>query len=451
MVTRQGFNVVVDNAFAGLGFSAEAAKHSFPMKMFLPGSDLSPIEKDIDKIILGLTEWKPKKTKKVVVVPAPLTVEGRDYQEAVDKLNFLFLRNLWSDGLPIVPPTEERVSRLLAGTDTPRDKIVGRILPRGGFATVESIATAAAMAGCRPEYMPVLIAAIEAILDPLVYHQHMQSTTGNAHPAVIVNGPVARQIRLNSGYGCLAPSSVYPAGASIGRAIRLLLMNVGGAIPGTGSMSIHGGPARYTGLVFAEDEAGLPAQWQPLNVERGFARGANTVTVLATSGATEIWEGAALDEREALHTLYDFAGCMGVPYGGYFGATFNPEGVPGIALIARTTAQGFANLGWSKEQVRRYLWENSKLPDSEWLRKMIEHFGRSSSFLRDHVRYPMPITTAPEKIMIVVAGGEQSGHSYWLQVHGGTFGPATRPIMLPSNWERLLSEAEEDLGPLPAY
>src|SRR5450759_4534416 len=132
------------------------------------------------------------------------------------------------------------------GTDLPRDRLLGKLLPKGGYATVESVAVAAAMAGCRPEYLPVLIAAVEATLDPRVYHQHMQSTTGNAHPAVIVNGPVARQIRVNSGYGCLGPSSVYPAGAAIGRALRLLLMNVGGAIPGTGSMAIHGGPARYT-------------------------------------------------------------------------------------------------------------------------------------------------------------------------------------------------------------
>ena len=371
MVTRAGFGFVVDNAFVSLGFSAEAAKHVYPTKMFIPGGDLSPISQSVDEVVEALTRWQPNAAKKSVVAPPALEVEGRDYADALDRLNALFMRNLWSDGLPLVPPTEERVAWLLEGTDLPRARVLGKMLPRGGLTTVEIVAVAAAMAGCRPEYLPVIIASVEAILDPVVYHQHMNSTTGNAHPAVIVNGPVARQIRLNSGYGCLAPSSVFPAGASIGRAIRLLLMNVGGAVPGTGSMAIHGGPGRYTGLVFAEDEAGLPPDWRPLSVERGLSPGANAVTVLATSGATEVWEGAALNEREAMHTLFDFAGSMRVPYGGYFAAVFNEKGAPGVVLMARNTAQGFANLGWSKERLKEWLWENSKLPESEWLQKLL--------------------------------------------------------------------------------
>ena len=450
MVTREGFEEVVNNAFAGLGFSAEAAKYVFPLKMFLPGSDLNPIEKNIDKIIDGLTRWKPQ--EKGVAVPSTITVEGKDYQEMVDTMNLLFLKNRWSDGLPILPATEERVNWLLRGTDLSRDTIIGKILPRGGIATVEVIATAAAMAGCRPEYMPVMIAAMEAILDPIVYHQHMQTSTGDGAPAVIVNGPVARQIRLNSGYGCLAPSSVYPAGASIGRALRFLLMNVGGAIPGVGSMANYGGPARYTGLVFAEDEAGLPPDWEPLHVERGFPRASNTVTALAVSGTTNVWEGAALDEKEALLSLNNFAGYMSVPYGAYFDAVFNREGTPGILLIGRTAAQGFSNLGWSKEKIKTYLWENTKLPQSEWLKKMVETKGvRMGLPVKDYVQYPMPIAASPRNIMIVVAGGAHSGHSFWVQVHGGTFGPATKEIKLPAGWTEHLKKAEEDLGPLPAF
>lgn len=446
MVAREGFSFVINNAFAGLGFSAEAAQHAFPLKMFLPEGDLSPIEQNIDRVIAGLTSWEPQKIPSAVVAPAPITVHGSDYQDALDRLNFLFVRNLWSDGLPILPPTEQRVRRLLTGTDVPRETVLGKLLPRGGRATVESVAVAAAMAGCRPEYMPVLIASVQAILDPVFYHQHMQATTGSAHPAVVVNGPIARQIRLNSGYGCLGPSSLYPAGASIGRALRMILMNVGGAIPGTGSMAIYGGPARYTGLVFAEDEAGLPQGWPPLNVERGFRPGTNTVTVLATSGGTEIWEGAALHETEALHTLHNFAECMSVPYGAYFAAVFNPKGTPGIALVPRAAAQGFSNLGWSKQKVKAYLWGKARLPDSEWLRKILDHFARRGLFVKDCIQYPMPIAVAPDNITIVVAGGEQSGHSYWLQVHGGTYGPVSREIALPSNWDKLLGNAEEDLG-----
>lgn len=448
MITRQGFAPVVDNAFAGLGFSAEAAKFSYPMTMFLPGADLSPVEASVDAIIEALTRWQPKQTRSTRVVPQPLEVAGRDYADATENFNHLCLKNLWSDGLPLLPPTEARVNAMLAGTDLPRDHVLGKLLPRGALVSIENIAVAAAMAGCRPEYLPVLIAAVEAILDPVVYHQHMQSTTGNANPAVIVNGPIARQLRINSGYGCLGPSSVYPAGAGIGRALRLVLMNVGGAIPGTGTMAIHAGPGRYTGLVFAEDEAGLPPDWEPLHTEWGHARNRNTVTVLATSGGTEVWEGAALEEKDAQHTLFNFAGCMRVPFGGYFADAWNPRGAPGIVLMARGTAQGFARLGWSKRRIRQHLWENSMLEKSEWLEKMLDYFGvRHGLYVKDHIRYPMPVTPTAENIMIVVAGGEQSGHSYWLQVHGGTGGPATREIALPKSWDALLAKAQDDLGP----
>ncbi|MFM9970371.1 MAG: hypothetical protein ACKVQK_18425 [Burkholderiales bacterium] len=442
--------MVVDSAFAGLGFSGESAKHVYPLKMFLPGSDLSPIEENIDKVIEGLTCWAPRRTRAHIESPALIEISGRDYPDALERFNLLFLRNLWSDGLPLVPPTEERVSHLLQGTPYARDRTLGKLLPRGGFATVEMVTVAAVMAGCRPEYMPVLIAAVEAILDPAVYHQHMNSTTGNANPAVVVTGPIARQIRLNSGYGCLGTSPTYPAGTSIGRAIRLLLQNVGGGVAGQGSMAIHGGPARVAALVFAEDEAGLPSTWQSFHTERGHPENCNRVTVLATSGATEVWEGAALDEREAMDTLFDFAGCLRVPYGAYWANTFNPSGAAGIVLMGRSTAQGYANLGWSKARIREYLWQNSMLPDTPWLRNTVEAWARRNMPVKDHIRYPMPIAMAPTNILLVVAGGEQSGHSYWLQVHGGTNGPATRDIALPEKWDNLLMEADAALGPLPA-
>jgi hypothetical protein len=419
------------------------------MKVFLPGGDLSSIEKGIDWIIDGLTSWKGKAASGIVR-PASLSVEASSYQEALDRVNDLYLRNLWGDGLPIVPPTEERVAWMLRGTDRSRDELLGKVLPRGGLASVETAAIAAAMAGCRPEYLPILIAAIEGVLDPLMNHQHMQATTGMTYPAVVVNGPVARQVRLNAGYGCLGPSSAYPAGAAIGRALRLLLMNVGGAVPGIGSMSIYGGPGKLTSIVFAEDEAGLPADWEPLSVERGAARDANTVTVIPFCSAVQIFDGAALTEKDALDTLFNFAGCMGAPAAPYFSATFNPKGVAGIVLLARGTAQGFVDLGWSKDRIRRYLWEHSKMPKSPWLTKTLGHFARRGLYLKDHIEYPMPISVAPENIMVVVAGGEQSGHSCWLSAHGACFEPAMRPVTLPRDWGQLLEEADKALGAQPA-
>ncbi|MFC1989370.1 hypothetical protein ACFLVW_02210 [Chloroflexota bacterium] len=447
VVTREGFPPVVANAFTGMGFPAEASMVVYPIPMFIPGSDLTPIEEKLDDLIDGLTKWKPKAEGKKVIIPPKVRVEGKDYEEAFANVNKLFLRNKWSDGLPIIPPTKERVKWLLTGTDLPPDKVVASILPRGGIVTVETIAVNLAMAGGQPEYMPVLIAAIEAISNPQFQHHRMNATTSSVYPVVIVNGPIAKQVRFNSGYGCLGPDPAHPAGASIGRAIRFLLQDAGGAIPGKGTMSIFGGPARYTSIVFAEDEDGVPSDWEPLNVEQGFPRGSNTVTTYAVASTTNVVGGAAGDKASALETLNKAAGVMGIPNGNYWGRTsYNPEGAAGILLMARGTAQGLSRLGWSKEEVKAYLWENSKVPKSEaagWHR--LELPDAEQIFIHD----PMPISMSPRGIKIVVAGGWQSGHTYWMQVGIAPKRLVSVEIKLPANWDMLLKKAEEDLGPLP--
>lgn len=273
MVVRTGFTQVVGNAFAGLGFPAEAPiVYEFPMEMFLPDSDLTPIKEHITKIVDALITWQPKVKTKGVFHPPMVNIQGNDYQEAITTMNNLFLKYLWSDGLPLLPATEDRVAWILTGTDLPRDTVIGKITPRGGIATVQDLAVSLAMSGGRPEYLPVLIATVEAISQPEWGLERMNATTSSIYPAVIVNGPIARQIRLNASYGCLGPDPLHPSGGPIGRALRLILQNMGGALPGSGTMAIYGA-MRYTNAVFAEDEAGLPSGWKPLSVKRGFAPG----------------------------------------------------------------------------------------------------------------------------------------------------------------------------------
>jgi hypothetical protein len=455
ILTRVGFTQVVNNAFAGMGFIGDAATlKEFPIDMFVEGSDLTPLKENIDKVVYGLTKWSPKTKDKGLVKPPKVTVQGKDYQEAAANMNFQFLKNMWSDGLPILPATEERVNWLLTGTDIPRDKIVGKILPKGGIATVEMCAVSLAMTGGRPEYLPVLIASMESILDPPFFHQHMNSTTCSTYAAVIVNGPVAKQIRLNSGYGCLGPSSEYPAGAAIGRAIRLLLINVGGGIPGVGSMAIFGGANRYTNIVFAEDEEGIPKSWKPLNASFfNYSPGTNTVAAHTIAGTANINGTSVGTEETARTTLGTLAGMMNVPNKNYFTRLDRFEkSSPGIMLIGRGTAQGLAEFGWTKEKVKDYLWEHSKVPWS-----MIEksHSAFEKKELLDELKpyvtegKPVPITSKPKNILLVVAGGEQSGHGYWMQL-GTSYEPTCKQVKLPAKWSELLKQAEKDLGPLPA-
>ncbi|MFC1928571.1 hypothetical protein ACFLXK_03075 [Chloroflexota bacterium] len=446
-ITREGFTGVVANTFAGMGFPAEASTVIYPLEMFIPGSDLTPIEEKMDEFIAGLTKWKPEMEGKKVVKPPKIRVEGKDYEEASDSVNKLFLRNMWSEGLPITPPTEGRVNWLLTGTDLPRDKVVAKILPRGGIVTVETLAVNLAMAGGRPEYMPVLIAAVEAIGAPQSVHHRMNSTTCSVYPVVIVNGPIAKQIRLGSGYGCLGPDPRHPAGASIGRAIRFLLQGAGGAIPGMGTMSIYGGPARYTNIVFAEDEDNLPADWKPLSAEQGFPKGSNTVTTYAVASTTNIVGGEAGDKQSALITLNQAASFMCIPNANYLLYPY-PEGAAGILIMAGGTAQGLSRLGWSKEEVKAYLWGNSKVPASKLVRLIQPGNTRSIEF-RKIIQDPMPISMSPKGIKIVVAGGLQSGHMMWLQVGCCPEQLVSAEAGLPANWDELLKKAEEDLGPAP--
>ncbi len=446
VVTREGFSRVVANSFTGVGLPAEASQVVYPVDMFVPGRDLTPVEEKMDELIAGLTKWEPKIESKRIIAPSRITVEGKDYEEALANVNKLFLRNMWSDGLPVIPPTKRLVNWLLTGTDLSPNKVVIKILPRGGIATVETLAVNLAMAGGRPEYMAVLVAAMEAIGNPQFRHHLMNSTTCSVCPVVVVNGPVSKQVRLSSGYSCLGPNPLYPAGASIGRAIRLLLQGVGGSIPMAGTMSIYGGPARYTNIVFAEDEDGLPSNWQPLSIEQGFPLGSNTVTTYAVSSITNVPGGEVGNKESVLASLNRAAGAMSIPNGNYWRGTYNPEGAAGILLVARGTARGLSEFGWSKEEVKTYLWQNSKVHGSKLGPYISAWWIPREQIMQD----PMPISMNPKGIKIVVAGGLQSGHMMWLQVGCCPEKLTTAEIKLPANWDELLAKAEEDLGSLPA-
>ena len=458
IITRQGFSQVVGNAFAGLGFAPEGpAIYEFPMDMFVPGSDLTPLAENIDKVVYGLTKWEPEIKELGVITPPKVTVEGKDYAEAYANANLLFLKNMWGDGLSLLPATEENVNWILTGTDLSPDTIVGEgnILPRGGVTTVESLAVCLAMAGGRPEYLPLLIAAVEAFTDPLGAHQSWNSTTQSVFPVFIVNGPIASQIRVGSGYGCLGPDPIHPAGGAIGRAIRLVLLTMGGAIPGIGTMALFGG-MRYTNAVFAEDEAGLPPGWEPLSVDQGvptFPKGSNVVSITCCSSVGNVGCGGNIEEEGILQDFHNLAHVMLGRYSPnrYLTNRWTPEnpevsGASGVVLIARGTAQGLANIGWSKLDLQTFLWENSKTPWS-WIVETGQELRCINAGFEGQA---IPVTLKPEQLMVVVAGGEQSMHSYFL-TGGMTLNRILSvEIELPANWDELLEQAEEDLGPIPA-
>ena len=436
------------NAVSGLGLAPDAAMVNFGIEMFLPGSDITAVQSRRQEFYAGLTQWKSGYAQMAHGETPMLSVAGADHEQALDRANYLLLTNLWGDGLPLWPATRERVERILRGSVLPHDQLIGKFPPRGGLTTVATCAIALAMAGGRPEYLPVLIAAVEAFLDPASNAEQLQAASGSAFPVVIVNGPIAKQIRLNSGFGCLGPDPQRPAGASIGRALRLLQQNVGGALPGIGAMANYGG-MRYTNMVFAEDEDNLPPGWLPHGAERhGYGQGGNSISLVFANGAANIRrrgakkETAEEDTLQGMHRMADFMRTPNLAsLQGY------EMGTPGVLLIPAVVAQTMARLGWTKKTMREFFWEHSKIPAAElrraggpaWIEMDANPLTRASVNLD-----PWPITAAAENFLIIVAGGGHPTNSYWLQGYSPSV--IGREIRVPESFDRLLMEADLDLG-----
>jgi len=186
----------------------------------------------------------------------------------------------WTDGLPVTPPTDARIVRMLQGTRRDSQEVIGKVPPNLAPVTVEKAAINAVMAGCKPEYFPVVLAALEAALEPIFTMHGLLCTTCFSSPIIVVNGPIAKQIGMNWGMNVLGQGN--RANATIGRALQLIIRNVGGGIPGELDRSTQGGPGKFT-FCFAEDEYS-DLEWEPLSVSRGFERGQNTVTLFQGDG-----------------------------------------------------------------------------------------------------------------------------------------------------------------------
>lgn len=422
---------------------------TFPIGPFLVGSDLSPITEGCGAFVDGLIEWAPRSRETGVVDPPKVGIEANGFEAALDKLNQQFLVNRWGDGLPLLPPTEERVNAVMQGTDLAPNHVVGKVMPRGGIATVETLAVSLAMAGGRPEYLPVLIASVEALLSPGLDHDKLQATSGSTFPVVVVNGSIGEQIRLNSGFGLVGPDPQHPAGASIGRALRLIMQNVGGALPGVGTMAMFGG-MRYTNAVFAEDEAGLPAGWQPLSTTGfGIERGVNAVTLYVATGASNILRrgvGKEAPEEEGEQSLHRVAAYLASPNPHYTHSW--ARGAPGLLVVSRIVAGQLAGLGYTQSKIRDFLWEHSRIPADQvratGLQQWIEVAPDPETIASVDLD-PWPITRTPDQLGLCVAGGHHPTHNYWMQACAPEV--VCRVISLPACWDTLIAGADEDLGP----
>jgi hypothetical protein len=258
----------------------------------------------------------------------------------------------WTDGLPVVPPTEERVLEMLDGTARAPQEIIGRIPPNLADCTVEKVAINAVMAGCRPEYLPLVLTAIEAALTPAFGLHGVLATTNACTPVVMVNGPIARAIGMNAKGNVFGQGN--RANAAIGRTLQLVVRNVGGGRPGEIDRSVFGSPAKYS-FCFAEDED--DPRWESYAVSLGYSPKASTVTVFPGDGITQIIDHIS---RQPEDLCRSYAGCIRAIYG-----TGHIIGVQAFLAIAREHAIVFYDAGWSKARVREELLGLLKIPVRE--------------------------------------------------------------------------------------
>jgi hypothetical protein len=313
--------------------------------------------------------------------------------DAADAFETLYARGV-TDGLPVVPPTAARVRAAVEAAGRDGDELIALVAPQHGRATVQRIAVNAVMAGCRPAYLPVVIAAVEAICDPAFALEGVSGTTDAVTPLVVVNGPVRSALDVNCGVGVFGPG--WRANATIGRALRLVWANVGGARPGVISMSTFAQPGRYTYCIGEREE---DSPWEPLHVEHGFADDDGTVAVLAAEGPQVVVDARSRTARDVLATIARNGAAIASHATGELGDT--------LLVVGPEHAHTIAADGWSKADVRDFLWEHTRAD--------VDGF-RIAKFRE------------PSALHVVVAGGTAGRFSAW--VPGWPFRDAPSHLVL---------------------
>jgi hypothetical protein len=301
--------------------------------------------------------------------------------------NELFQRNGWTDGLPIVPPTEAAVLRFLDRVSLPPDATVGVEPVRRRRITMEKVAIAAVMAGCLPEYMPVVVAVVRAMCAPEFGLHGSTASTGGSAPFIVVNGPIRTALGMNATHNVLGNGS--RANATIGRSIRLMLINVLGGIPGQLDRSTLGHPGKFTFCV-AEDEEDSP--WPGLAQERGVPAGVSAVTVMSVESPHQVMNEWTHDPCEILDTYVAAIRANMLTYSIW-------EGNYAI-VVPKQHRQTLTAAGWGKRDIREYVYETAHVKRAEW-----RTVGKAAvAGLKDEGRTYRALRS-PDDLLVVAAGG----------------------------------------------
>jgi hypothetical protein len=375
----------------------------------------------IDKVIAGLTQPltadekspRPKETEK----PARIVFKGN-----IEEVNRFFYKRGWTDGLPIIPPTEEAVAEMLTGTDLRADHVVAELIPRRGKATVEKIAINAVMAGALPTYMPLLIAGVKALKTNKVADL-MAASTGSWSPFWVVNGPIRKDLNINCSYGAMNPGDM--ANATIGRALGLLTKNIRGIRKGIEDMGVLGNPGKYS-MLAGENEEESP--WEPLHVEHGLKKEDSAIS-LSFPQSYDQMVPYGTDDKGILNSLiYNL-----IPI---------RMGVTGI-ILTPNNAKSLSSKGWTKKDIKKFILDNARVPwyrhPNAWKPMMESKDRRRVLDPNDSVAIIDPDPRSAQPIEIYVFGGFGS----WLGVVTGGAVVNTEKVDLPANWSKLVQKYKD--------
>jgi hypothetical protein len=363
-----------------------------------------------------------------------------EYEGNIKVLNGSFYRRGWTDGLPIIPPTEEAVREMMAGVDLPPEHVVGKFPPRLGKATVEKIAVNAVMAGALPIFMPVFVAGVQAIIDKHTDFGVFGVSTGSWAPFWSINGPIRKQIGLNCSTGALSPGDI--ANATIGRTMSLIIKNIGGVRKGIEDMGSFGNPGKYS-LVLGENEEESP--WEPFHVERGYQKDDNTLTVFFPNEFSQV-SPYTIDEKGLMR---------GIVYNiqpGRKGQGLN------CVLMNPYHARLLSERGWTKNNVKEFISENATAPFYKRPEYWVDFSELSATDNRKKYpvdsQEPMRLMPDPKKIMIIVTGGQGAFISILrgsgfdnlrgagVESGGWSTEFVTKKIDLPKDWNNLVAKYE---------
>ena len=352
-----------------------------------------------------------------------ITIAGEDRYAALEHMNQTFLDLGWGDGFPLWAPTRERVDEMLAATRRSPEEVVAVLAPGMGQATVEKIAVNAVMAGCKPEHLPLLLAAVDAMSDPRFMMRNVAASTGAHAPLMLVNGPLVKRLGINAERCALGPGAQSAVNTVLGRAIRLFYMNLGHAYPGVMDMDTLGSPTKYS-LCLGENEDASP--WEPYHVSKGFERDSSVVTMSSTYALTEVEDGTGTTPEAVLDIAASAACNQGVKSVGWWllGKRADPQaGIEAkdksLLLVCPVHAEVFRKYRWSKADIGEYLFKRARIPFARFMaNKSAAAFRLSHPGLQglwDTPEALIPVLETPDCFEIAVAGGmggARSTYSY---------------------------------------